>query len=199
MKRVLIVDDHPLVRAGLRELLRRAGFTVAGEASSAAEAERRARDLGPELVIWDWALPDGGMEALARFLKSFPGVRVLVVSAFLGPELACALREMGARGAIAKTAAPGELLQAVKAIAQGEEAFPEAAYLSAREREVLALLGKGWGNAEIAERLGISVKTVEGHLERLKRKLGCPSTAALRALAIKEVTDEGRWESRSGP
>ncbi len=191
MKTVLIVDDHPLVRAGLRELLREAGFAVVGEASSAGEAERLARELRPDLVIWDWALPDGGREALVRFLGAFPGTRVLVVSAFLGPELACALREMGVQGAVSKTAAPGELLRAVEAVARGEEAFPEAAYLSPREREVLAFLGKGWGNAEIAEKLGISVKTVEGHIERLKRKLGCPSTAALRALAIREGVGDG--------
>jgi DNA-binding CsgD family transcriptional regulator len=76
-------------------------------------------------------------------------------------------------------------------VARGEEAFPEAAYLSTREREVLALLKRGLGNAEIAEKLGISVKTVEGHIERLKRKLGCPTTAALRALAMKDVRRNG--------
>lgn len=198
MKTVLIVDDHPLVRAGLRELLREAGFVVVGEASSAGEAERLARELQPDLVVWDWALPDGGREALVRFLGAFPGTRVLVVSAFLGPELACALREMGVQGVVSKTAAPGELLRAVEAVARGEGAFPEAAYLSPREREVLAFLRKGWGNAEIAEKLGISVKTVEGHIERLKRKLGCPSTAALRALAIREgVGDEKSGSGRN--
>ncbi len=191
MKKVLIVDDHPLVRAGLKELLQGVGYEVVGEAGSAAEAERLVRELQPDLVIWDWALPDGGKEALERFLGTFPGVRVLVLSAFLGPELACTLREMGVKGAVSKTAAPGELLRAAEAVARGEEAFPEAAYLSLREREVLALLREGLSNAEIAEKLGISVKTVEGHIERLKRKLRCETTAALRALAMREVTREG--------
>ncbi|NOX44889.1 MAG: response regulator transcription factor [Caldiserica bacterium] len=186
MKRVLIVDDHPLVRAGLRELLRRAGYEVVGEAGTAAEAEGLAEELCPDVVIWDWALPDGGKRALVRFRGKFPDVKLLVVSAFLGPELACALRELGAHGAISKTAAPDELLRAVEAVARGDEAFPEAAYLAPREREVLTLLGEGLGNAEIAERLGISVKTVESHIERLKRKLGCKTTAALRALAMKK-------------
>lgn len=185
MRKVLIVDDHPLVRAGLRELLRGVRYEVVGEAGSAAEAERLVRELKPDIVIWDWALPDGGKEALKRFLEAFPGVRVLIVSAFLGPELACILREMGAKGAVSKTAAPEELIRAVEAVAQGKESFPGAAYLSPREREVLALLGSGLGNTDIAERLGISVKTVEGHIERLKRKLRCETTAALRALAMK--------------
>ncbi len=185
MRKILIVDDHPLVRTGLRELLRRSGYEVVGEGGAAAEAEKLARELCPDLVIWDWALPDGGKEVLMEFMRKFPHVKVLVVSAFLGPELACALREMGAHGAISKTAAPEELLEAVRAVARGEEVFPEAAYLTPREREVLALLGEGLGNAEIAEKLRISVKTVEGHIERLKRKLRCETTAALRALAMK--------------
>lgn len=185
MRKVLVVDDHPLVRTGLRALLAEAGFEVVGEAGSAAEAERLAARASPDLVIWDWALPDGGKGALARFMGRFPGTAVLVVSAFLGPELACFLREMGVRGAVSKNAAPEELLRAVEAVARGGEAFPPAAYLAPRERQILALLGEGLGNAEIAERLGISVKTVEGHIERLKRKLGCPTAAALRALAMK--------------
>jgi DNA-binding NarL/FixJ family response regulator len=187
MKKVLIVDDHPLVRAGLKDFLAEAGFAVVGEAGTAAEAERLAVKLSPDVVIWDWALPDGGAETLLRFLKRNPDIEVLVVSAFLGPELACFLREMGVRGAVAKNAAPEELLRAVRAVARGEEAFPEAAYLSAREREILTLLKRGLGNAEIAEKLGISVKTVEGHIERLKRKLHCPTAAALRALAMREM------------
>lgn len=185
MKKVLIVDDHPLVRAGLKALLADAGFEVVGEAGTAAEAEQLMAGVSPDLVIWDWALPDGGEEGLSRFLKRYPGIEVLVVSAFLGPELACFLREMGVRGAVAKTAPPEELLRAVRAVACGKEAFPESAYLSAREREVLALVGRGLGNAEIAGKLGISVKTVEGYIERLKRKLGCPTAAALRALAMR--------------
>lgn len=186
MRRILIVDDHPLVREGLRRLLREAGYRVVGEAGSAKEAELLAVELRPDLVIWDWALPDGGREVLARFMGRFPGVGVLVVSAFLEPELACLLREMGVKGAVSKTAAPGELIEAVEAVSRGREAFPPAAYLTPREREVLALLAEGLGNAEIAGRLGISVKTVEGHIERLKGKLGCPSTTALRALAMRK-------------
>ena len=185
--KILIVDDHPLVREGLRGLLREAGYEVVGEAGSAAEAELLAAEHSPDVAIWDWALPDGGREALARFMGRFPETAILVVSAFLGPELACVLREMGAKGAISKTAAPEELLAAVETVARGGEAFPPAAYLTPREREVLALLGEGLGNAEIAERLGISVKTVEGHIERLKGKLGCPTAAALRALALRKV------------
>lgn len=185
MIRVLIVDDHPVVRKGLARLLSRADIEVVGQAASGEEGVRLARDLSPDVVLWDLAMPGGGLTGIGRLRRGSPGVRVLVLTALDDPLLAREVARAGADGFLAKTCPPEELVAAVRACGQGRGYFPQLPCLSPREEEVLSLLSKGLSNREIAERLAISVKTVESHLEKLKAKLGCGSTAELRARALR--------------
>ncbi|HIP99465.1 TPA: response regulator transcription factor [Candidatus Bipolaricaulota bacterium] len=185
MIRVLIVDDHPLVRRGLARLLSRAGMEPVGEAANGEEGLRLARELEPDVVLWDLAMPGGGLGALEGLRGAAPGARVLVLTALDDPLLAREAARAGATGFLAKTCPPEELIAAVRACARGTHYFPRLPCLSPREEEVLAFLSQGLSNREIAARLGVSVKTVESHLEKLKGKLGCASTAELRARALR--------------
>ncbi|HHE47693.1 MAG TPA: response regulator transcription factor [Candidatus Acetothermia bacterium] len=187
MIRVLIVDDHPVVREGLARLLARAGLTPVGEAASGEEGIRLARELQPDVVLWDLAMPGGGLPAIGKLKTAVPGVRVLVLTALDDPLLSREMARAGADGFLGKTCTPEELTRAVRACAQGIPFFPCLPELSPREERVLDLLAQGLSNRAIAERLGISVKTVESYLENLKRKLGCASTAELRARALRRA------------
>jgi len=184
---VLVADDHPLVREGLRRLLFRAGFEVA-EAENGEEAIRKAEELGPSLVLWDLLMPGGGLEGLRRFREKVPEAKILVLTALDTPGLGEEVLRAGAQGLVEKTADPEEILRAIYAILHGETLVPLEENLTAREEEILRLLAQGLRLAEIAERLGISPKTVESHLEHLKEKLRCKSVPELRALAL-------RWRS----
>ena len=184
---VLVADDHPLVREGLRRLLFRAGFEVA-EAENGEEAIRKAEELGPSLVLWDLLMPGGGLEGLRRLRGKIPEAKILVLTALDTPGLGEEVLRAGAQGLVEKTADPEEILQAIHAILRGETLAPLEGNLTAREEEILRLLAQGLRLAEIAEKLGISPKTVESHLEHLKEKLRCKSVPELRALAL-------RWRS----
>ncbi|MCR4392462.1 MAG: response regulator transcription factor [Candidatus Acetothermia bacterium] len=185
MIRVLIVDDHPIVREGLSRLLARRGLDVVGQAADGEEGTRLAAGLAPDVVVWDLAMPAGGVTGLSHLKRTAPGCRVLVVTALDDPWLAAEAARAGADGFLAKTASPEEFIAAIRACAEGRPAFPSVPELSPREEEVFALLGQGLANRDIAARLGISPKTVESHLERLKEKLGCASATELRALALR--------------
>lgn len=185
MIRVLIVDDHPLVRDGLARLLAGHGIAVVGLAAEGGEGIRLARRERPDVVLWDLAMPAGGVTGLSHLKRTAPGCRVLVVTALDNPWLAAEAARAGADGFLAKTASAEEFIAAIRACAEGRPAFPSVPELSPREEEVFALLGQGLANRDIAVRLGISPKTVESHLERLKEKLGCASAAELRALALR--------------
>ena len=184
MSKVLVVDDHPLVRQGLVRILEEGGLQVVGEAATAEEA-LEAVACGPDLIVWDWTIPGGGAEALEAVRQRYPGAKILVITAFPSPGLVRALRDLGVQGFLPKTASPEEILDACREVLSGGERLPQAPDLSPREREILEGISKGLGNRELAATLGISVKTVENHLERLKAKLGCKSTAELRALALR--------------
>lgn len=185
--RVVVADDHPLVREGLRRLLSQAGFAVV-EAEDGADAKAKAEKLQPDLVLWDLLMPGGGLFGLRRLKERLPNLKILVLTALDTPGLGEEVLRAGAQGLVAKTADPEEILAAVRAVLRGETILPKEASLTSRDREILGLLAQGLPLGEIAEKLRISPKTVESHLEHLKEKLRCRSVPELRALAL-------RWRS----
>jgi DNA-binding NarL/FixJ family response regulator len=189
--RVVIVDDHGLFRAGVRTEL---GPTieVVGEAGSVAEAVPLIRELDPDVVLLDVHLPDGGGQAvIAGVAQERPGVRFLALSVSDAPEDVIAVIRAGARGYVTKTISGAELQEAVHRVADGDAVFSprlagfvldafrtdelhpdaELEQLTAREREVLRLIARGYRYKEIAARLHLSVKTVESHVSAVLRKL----------------------------
>lgn len=190
--RVLLVDDHPVVRAGLRTFLgNRAGFEVVGEAGDVDEAIRVARIVHPDVAIVDLVLPGGGGVAAISQLRALdPPPRVLVLTSFGGDEQALAAVRAGAAGWMGKDAAPGDLEAAIRTVARGgsvldhnvagrllaEVASPSGTdagldQLTVREREVLSLLGQGHSNRQLAQALFLSEKTIKTHVSSILAKL----------------------------
>ncbi|MEV0703245.1 response regulator transcription factor [Saccharopolyspora sp. NPDC050389] len=198
--RVLVVDDHPVVRAGLQALLAGdAGIEVVGEAATAAEAVRQADAFRPDVVLMDLQLGDGveGVEATRRLLTLDTPPRVLVLTTYdADTDIARAI-DAGATGYLLKAGPPEELFQAIRAAAQGKTMLsPEIASrllqrsrapeqsLSAREVEILELLAQGLGNKELAKKLFISEATVKTHLVHIYSKLGVDSRMAAVSAAV---------------
>jgi two-component system invasion response regulator UvrY len=203
MTRVLLVDDHPLVRRGLREMLAAAGITVVAEASRSEEV-LPALDAHPcDIVLLDLSLPGrGGIEVLKDIRSGYPRVRVLIVSAHT--EAAYALRAMraGAAGYVTKDSPPEQIVAAVRAVASTgrylsdavagaladfaleDRPGPRHEQLSDREMEVFRLLTHGRTISEIAADLSLNVKTVSTYHTRLKQKLGAAGSADLVRYAI---------------
>ena len=203
---ILIADDHPLFRKGMRTLLESLpDFMVVGEAATGREAVERALILQPDVVLMDLQMPDGGGLAATRELrKSSPNIRILVVTLFEDDESIFTALRAGARGYILKDVDEEEMVRAIKAVAGGgaifspaiaarlmdffaasrtsipQELFPE---LTEREREILVLISRGQSNAAIAEQLTISLKTVRNHVSNIYNKLQVAdrAQAALRA------------------
>lgn len=201
--RLMLVDDHTVVRAGLRALFdRQEDMQVVAEADSAAEALRQAAAAQPEVVLLDLTLPGGGsLDVIGPLLKLRPPPRVLVLTMHDDPAYARSALAAGASGYVVKTVSELDLLAAVRAIRRGQvfvdlddeaktagvfaPGAPTAARsrtaavarLSEREREVLRLLGQGHTNQAIAERLDISPKTVATYRARISEKLGLRTTA----------------------
>jgi DNA-binding NarL/FixJ family response regulator len=197
--RVLAVDDHPLVRAGLRAMLAgAAGIEVVAEASSAAEAVAAARAHQPDVVLMDLRMPDGdGARATGLVLAERPSCRVVILTTFDNEADIVRAVEAGASGYLLKDATREELVRAIRAAADGEAALaPSVAAklvnrmrsptgLSQREIEVLALVGDGRTNAEIGRMLLISEATVKTHLARAFAKLGVFDRTAAVTTAIR--------------
>lgn len=203
--RVLIADDHALVRAGIRALVEKIeGVVVVGEAGKGTEAIELIKKLKPNLVLLDITMPDGsGFDVLDRLTKDFPEVRVIVLTVHEAGEYAIrALRE-GAAGFLPKSAASTELEQAIQTVIRGEVYIsPETsrktlleygkgatkrellATLSPRQREVLRLIAEGRTTKQIAQELEISVKTVESHRAQLMERLDIHDVAGLVRYAI---------------
>lgn len=203
--RVLIADDHALVRAGIRALVEKIDdVVVVGEAGTGSEALELVRQLRPNLMLLDITMPDGGgFEVLDQVTKKHPEIRVIVLTVHEAGEYAIrALRE-GAAGFLPKSAASTELEQAIQTVVRGEIYIsPETsrktlleygrgatkrdllATLSPRQREVLRLIAEGMTTKQIAQALEISVKTVETHRAQLMERLGIHDVAGLVRYAI---------------
>jgi DNA-binding NarL/FixJ family response regulator len=202
--RVLLADDHRIVREALRAVLA-PEFDVVGEAGSGESAVALARQLKPHVVVLDLGMPGmGGLAAAHRIARDVPVCKVLVLSQYDDEEYVIeALGEARAAGYLVKTDAASELVGAVRAVHAGRRylspsiapivlarlkhpgAAPASERLTRREREVLRLIGEGATTKEIAQRLGISPKTAQVHRENLKQKLDLRSTAAIVRYAIK--------------
>jgi DNA-binding NarL/FixJ family response regulator len=209
--RVLLVDDQPLVRAGVRAVLESAGIEVVAEAAEGAEALHRAREAKPDVVVMDLRMPRmDGVEAtrLLRADPSLSGVRVLVLTTFDGDENVLHAVRAGADGFLSKTAEPDELIDAVERAARGEAALSSAASravlahivretppsvdpelvavvqtLTPRERDLVIAAATGASNDDIARRLSLSPLTVKTHLNRAMAKVGARDRGQLVAVA----------------
>jgi two-component system response regulator NreC len=208
--KVLIVDDHTLVRAGIRSLLMLVeDIEVVGEASDGKEALARVRQLKPDVVLMDLAMPVmGGLEATRRLRREFPGIKVLALTQYDDSEYVIPIIEAGACGFITKMSAFSELAAAIQAAYRGESYLSSTAatalveeyqlkipaegeqdpyqQLTDREREVLKLLAEGRTTREIAEMLVVSPKTVEWHKSSLMNKLNIRSRTDLIKFAIRK-------------
>ena len=196
---LLIVDDHPVVRDGLRGMFESApGFTVLGEASNGVEAVDRTAELDPDVVLMDLRMPGGGgVDAIRELTRRGARAKVLVLTTYDTDSDTLPAIEAGATGYLLKDAPRDELFTAVRAAAHGRTVLSPAVAsrlvsavrapgnepLSAREREVLVLVAKGSSNREIARELFISEATVKTHLTHLYAKLGVSDRAAAVAVA----------------
>ena len=199
--RVLLVDDHAVVREGYRRLLERdEGLTVVGEAAAMAEALTLDARLQPDVVVLDIALPGvSGIEVLRRLIARRPDARVLIFSMYQDGIYATHAMNAGACGYLSKASAPDLLVSAVRTVAAGSRymspdvqlamttqsatARQLANALSIRELEVLRLLAQGYGVDAIAGRLGLSPKTAANHQSSIKQKLGAGSALQLILIA----------------
>jgi DNA-binding NarL/FixJ family response regulator len=204
--RVLVADDHMIVRTGIRHVLEsEPGFEVVGEAANGTEALSLTAQLRPDVVVLDISMPDvSGLELAARLRSTGGGTRVLILSMHNNAEYVLESVRAGAHGYLLKDTAATELRTAIRAVCQGQSYFsppvasrlsaavrgehdPQAAgldQLTGREREVLVGIAHGRTNKEIATELGISHRTVETHRESLMRKLQIRTVAELTRFAL---------------
>lgn len=185
--RVMIVDDHEIVRRGIAEIIDRAdGLDVVAEAGSKAEALRRAELVHPDVILVDLQLPDGtGIEVIRELHTLVPEVLPIVLTSFDDDEALAEALEVGARAYLLKTVHGAEISDVVRAVASGRVLLDErtvtrrradhddpTADLTNAERKVLELIGDGLSNREIGEKLGVAEKTVKNHITSLLAKMG---------------------------
>jgi DNA-binding NarL/FixJ family response regulator len=194
--RVALVDDHEIVRRGLRELLESAGLEVVGEAGTAAEAVRRMPALRPDVLLLDMQLPDGtGVEVCRDVRSALPDIRVLVLTSYDDDEALFASIMAGASGYLLKQVRGADLVDAVRRVASGQSLLspevtarvlerlrrpaspqdPGLAQLTEQEHRVLDLVAEGLTNRQIGTRLGLAEKTVKNHVSGVLAKLGLGS------------------------
>src|SRR4051794_11970702 len=194
--KLLLVDDHPVVRRGIAScLMSHPHLNVIGEASDGREALRKAHELLPDILLMDIEMPHmSGLAVTETLRKELPRTKVLILSMHLQNDYVVRILRSGARGYILKDSSPDELVKAIETIDAGESYFspdvarialsqfvqgsgqgPNPSELTNREREVLTLIAEGFTNKEIACRLGVGVRTVETHRERSMRKLNIHS------------------------
>lgn len=207
--KVLLVDDHTVVRQGLRVLLEaEQDITIVGEAETGRQAVQLARKLAPDVIVMDIAMPNlNGLEATRQILKEAPASKILVLSSYADDEYVHQLTEAGAAGYLLKQTAATELIKAIREARKGNaffspsiskrlldhyrEAFLKGVpvrkrteLLTSREAEVLQLIAEGKPNKQIASDLCISIKTVEKHRQQLMNKLNIHEVAGLTRYAI---------------
>lgn len=204
--KVLLVDDHKIIRDGLSAILKsEKDIQIIAEAGTGKEALDKVHCLVPDVVIMDLTLPDmGGMQVTRRILAEYPGVKVLILTMFLDENCVFESLEAGARGYLAKDCAAEELVAAIRSIHQGKPYFCAGCQeimlkkcmatstsanptqiLTKRETEVLKLTAQGLCTKEIAFELGISVKMIEAHRSNVRKKLQLNSIAQLTTYALK--------------
>jgi NarL family two-component system response regulator LiaR len=202
--RLVIVDDHSVVREGLRAFLRlQEGIEVVGEAANAVDAVRVARTSSPDVVLLDLVMPGGdGVGAIRDLIEAAPGVRVLVLTSFADDAQIFAAMAAGAAGYLLKDIDPAALADGIRDVHAGRPALhPSVASrlmrrgdvttstrlgITSREHDVLRLMVEGLANKQIAQRLGIGEKTVKTHVSRLLAKLGVEDRTQAAVLAIRE-------------
>ena len=204
--RVLLVDDHPIVREGIRALLSESEqMNIVGDAADGEESVRKVEELSPDIVVMDIGLPKmNGLEATRVILEEHPSTRIIVLTIYDNKEYALQALRSGARGYLIKNAPSEELIDAIETVHMGGLFFPEEVSqmvvqqladqseteerpeLTRRESQVLALIAEGLSNRDIASRLSVSVRTVETHREHVMRKLDIHSVAGLTKYAINQ-------------
>lgn len=206
--RLLLIDDHPLVRDGLRARLASVpGVEVVGEAGSAAEAQQQVLLASPTLVLMDVGMRDmNGIDLAALLLSEHPGLLVLMLSMYDNPEYVQRALQAGARGYVLKDAPASEIVAAIQAVAAGGTFLSPAVsrrlfrnqaprpVLSARESQILSGLAKGLSSKQLARDLELSVRTVEAHRQNIKRKLGLEGQAELIKYAVEHAGTLGGLE-----
>lgn len=205
--RILIADDHALVRQGLRSVLEaQPGWTVCGEARDGREALKLGLKLRPDIFLLDVTMPElNGLDATRQICRSLPGTPILILTMHESEELCGEAVHAGASGCVLKSDSPRQLLAAIQAVAAGGKYFTRPTgygvrsgtarlsvdsvmppRLSAREREILQLLAEGHTSKEIASQLGIAFKTVDAHRTNIMRRLNVHSVADLVRYAVRE-------------
>ncbi len=216
--RILLVDDHQIMRDGIKSLLsEESDMEVVGEASHGREAVQLAKRLGPDLVVMDLSMPElNGIEATRQIMAEMEGVKVLALSMHRDPRFVAGVLEAGANGYLVKDCTASELTSVIRLVAQGrtylspevtdlvvkgfvgrlaeDVSHPPASVLSPREREVLQLLAEGFKAKEVAQRLHLGVKTVETHRRNLMEKLDINNLVDLIRYALREgITSLDDW------
>jgi DNA-binding NarL/FixJ family response regulator len=211
--RVILADDHAVVRAGIRQFLdQAAGIRVVAEADSGQAAQQLIAQEQPDVAVLDIQMPEGSGIEVTRWVRAnHPAVGVLILTAYDDDPYVMAVLQAGANGYVLKTAAPADIVQAVRDVHEGKSALdpaiahkllshvsgynrnqPDYDPLTDRELEVLALTGKGYTNKAIGVQLGISDRTVQGHLARIYSKLDAASRteAVMRAVSLGLIVAE---------
>lgn len=201
--RILLAEDHLIVRQGLRALLEREGFMVVGEAADGREAVRLAQDLHPDVVVLDLAMPSlNGVDAAKEILHASPRTKAILLTMHTEDQYVLPALRAGITGYVLKTKAAADLIQAIHEVSRGMiylspgiSGVVVQAYLaktdlptdplSSRERQVLQLIAEGKTTKEVAVVLGVSVKTAESHRSRIMEKLDIHETASLVRFAIR--------------